>query len=365
VSSAAPAISLVDIRKQYGSVDAVRGVSIDIQDGEFLALIGPSGCGKTSTLRMIAGLETPTSGEILFYGRDVTYSKPWDRDTPLVWQGFALFPHLTVARNVEFGLRMHKVPKGERHERVQHALRTVGLEEYANRMPAQLSGGQKQRVGIARALVLNPRVLLLDEPLGALDARIGRAMQVELRRLHQELGITFVYVTHNQSEALAMADRIAIMNAGELQQIGPPREIFRQPRTRFVAEFVGANNIFSGEVQEGDARTALVATPQGNFRVPQRPDQPLRNGATATFVVGADRIFPGDATAGQNQVTGQVGGIEYIGATATIFLALPGGNEVRVQLPESDLERASIGVGSTLPVAWAVSDAYVLPETTG
>ena len=362
MTSSAPAISLVDIRKQYGSVEAVRGVSIDIRDGEFLALIGPSGCGKTSTLRMIAGLETPTSGEILFYGSPVTHAKPWERDTPLVWQGFALFPHLTVARNVEFGLRMHKVPKGERQQRVADALRTVGLEEYANRLPAQLSGGQKQRVGIARALVLNPRVLLLDEPLGALDARIGRAMQAELRRLHQELGITFVYVTHNQSEALAMADRIAIMNAGEVQQIGVPREVFRQPHTRFVAEFVGANNIFSGEVREATGETALVATPQGTFRVPRRAGQPLRPGETATFVVGADRLFPGDAAADRNQVSGQVTGIEYVGATATVFLALPGGNEIRVQLPESDLERAGIGVGSTLPVTWAVGDVYVLPD---
>ncbi|MFT4038394.1 MAG: ABC transporter ATP-binding protein [Thermomicrobiales bacterium] len=356
----APAISLVDVRKQYGSVEAVRGVSIEIRDGEFLALIGPSGCGKTSTLRMIAGLETPTSGDILFYGRPVTHDKPWQRDTPLVWQGFALFPHLTVARNVEFGLRMHKVPKGERQQRVADALRTVGLEEYANRLPAQLSGGQKQRVGIARALVLNPRVLLLDEPLGALDARIGRAMQAELRRLHQELGITFVYVTHNQSEALAMADRIAIMNAGELQQVGAPREVFRRPQTRFVAEFVGANNLFAGQVRETREQSALIATPEGDFRVPQRRERPLQVGEAATFVVGADRLLPGDS--GDNRVAGRVSGIEYVGAAATLFLTLPTGHELRLQLSESDLERLGIAVGAHLPASWATADAYVLPE---
>lgn len=363
-SGRAAAISLVDLRKQYGAVEAVRGISIDIHDGEFLALIGPSGCGKTSTLRMIAGLELPTSGEIFFYGAPMTTVKPWQRDTPLVWQGFALFPHLTVARNVEFGLRMHRVPKAEREERVRQALRTVGLEEYAARMPAQLSGGQKQRVGIARALVLNPRVLLLDEPLGALDARIGRAMQVELRRLHQELGITFVYVTHNQSEALAMADRIAIMNGGELQQVGSPREVFRQPRTRFVAEFVGANNIFSGTVQELLEGKAIVATPDGRLSVQPSHEFQLQVGQAIDFVVGADRLHLGDGPGAQNRLAGRVTAIEYVGSTATLYLTLASGHEIRVQKPESVLEEAGVEVGSIVAASWTAADTYILPDAS-
>jgi spermidine/putrescine transport system ATP-binding protein len=361
----AEAISLVNVSKRYGAVEAVRGISVDVHDGEFLSFIGPSGCGKTTTLRMIAGLETPTSGDIYFYGQRVTTLKPWKRETPLVWQGFVLFPHLTIAKNVEFGLRMHGVPKADRRDRVLRALETVGLTEYADRMPSQLSGGQKQRVGLARALVLNPRVLLLDEPLGALDAKIARSMQVELRRLHQDLGITFVYVTHNQSEALAMADRIAVMNDGEILQIGSPREVFRRPCTRFVAEFVGANNIFAGEVQMSDANMATIATPAGSFHVVQPPDRRLGMGATVTFVIGADRVSLGERDRHRdNRVEGIVRAIEYVGATATVFLALPDGQEFRVQKPETDLEGLSVVPGSRLPVTWHAGDAFVLPAPT-
>jgi spermidine/putrescine transport system ATP-binding protein len=355
------AISLVDLRKRYGAVEAVRGVSLYIRDGEFLALIGPSGCGKTTTLRMIAGLEQPSAGEIFLFGENVTTVKPWRRQTPLVWQGSVLFPHLTVARNVEFGLRMHHVPKAERRERVARALETVGLRDYADRMPPQLSGGQKQRVGLARALVLDPRVLLLDEPLGALDARIARTMQVELRRLHLELGITFVYVTHNQSEALAMADRIAVMDAGLLQQVGTPREVFREPQTRFVAEFVGANNILTGVIRHHDGATALIEGEVGLFRVPQPAGRSLSGGGQATFVVGADRIRIADGSEPkENRIEGVVVAVEYVGSIATLFLDLPGGREFRLQRPEAEL--GEVTVGSRLRLTWNVADAFVLPE---
>ncbi len=359
----ADAITLVELHKTYGPVEAVRGISLDIRDGEFLALIGPSGCGKTTTLRMIAGLETPSSGEILMYGERMTAVKPWKRQTPLVWQESVLFPHLTVARNVEFGLRMHRVPKPERWERVQRALATVGLTELAGRMPSRLSGGQKQRVGLARALVLDPRVLLLDEPLGALDAKIARTMQAELRRLHEELGITFVYVTHNQSEALAMADRIAVMDGGLLQQVGAPREIFREPRTRFVAEFVGANNIFTGEVRSGAADSVELATPHGLFRVARPEGRPLPDGAQATIVVGADRVRIVHGSPGlPNRLEGTISAIEFIGSMATVFLELPDGSEFRVQKPESELEE--VISGSRLSVTWDPADAFVLPDSS-
>lgn len=355
------AISLVALHKHYGSVEAVRDVSLDIRDGEFLALIGPSGCGKTSTLRMIAGLEQPTSGTIVIGGQAMTAVKPWHRETPLVWQGSVLFPHLTVAGNVEFGLRMHHVAKAERRERVAHALATVGLGDYANRMPSQLSGGQKQRVGLARALVLDPRVLLLDEPLGALDAKIARTMQIELRRLHRELGITFVYVTHNQSEALAMADRIAVMDAGRLEQVGTPREVFREPRTRFVAEFVGANNLFSGDVRGLDGGTAVIESADGRFRTPQPTSRPLAEGDVATFVIGADRvrIAVGNED-GENRVVGTVIAIEYVGSMAMLFLELPSGREFRLQRPETEV--GEVTSGTRLTLTWNTADVFVLPD---
>jgi spermidine/putrescine transport system ATP-binding protein len=360
-NDSAIAISLIDLWKQYGSVEAVRGVTLDIQDGEFLALIGPSGCGKTTTLRMIAGLETPSAGEIFMDGERMTGVKPWKRHTPLVWQGSVLFPHLSVARNVEFGLRMHRVPKAERRDRVRRALETVGLTGLAERMPSQLSGGQKQRVGLARALVLDPRVLLLDEPLGALDAKIARTMQVELRRLHQELGITFVYVTHNQSEALAMADRIAVMNAGFIEQAGTPREVFREPRSRFVAEFVGANNIFSGGVESADGESAVIACPEGLFRLRQPAGRPLRAGSPATFVVGADRVrFAEGSSDTTNRIVGTVTAIEFVGSMATVFLEFPGGSELHLQKPESEL--LGVTSGSQIAVIWNPDDAFVLPQ---
>jgi spermidine/putrescine transport system ATP-binding protein len=254
---------------------------------------------------------------------------------------------------------MHRVPKRERLERVQRALETVGLAEYAARMPSQLSGGQKQRVGLARALVLGPRVLLLDEPLGALDAKIARTMQVELRRLHRELGITFVYVTHNQSEALAMADRIAVMNGGLLEQVGAPREVFRQPRTRFVAEFVGANNIFSGEVQSAGPTAVEIVAEQGVFRVAPPDGQELRPGARATFIVGADRVRLAREGAA-NTLAGTVSAIEYVGSVATVFVVLPGGSEFHLQKPESEI--VGIVPGAPMAVAWDPGDAFVLPE---
>jgi spermidine/putrescine transport system ATP-binding protein len=252
------AIELVSVEKEFTAgghdVRAVEHVDLRIAEGEFFSLLGPSGCGKTTTLRMIAGFEEPTSGQILLHGRDVVGVPPFRRDVNMVFQQYALFPHMDVFENVAFGLRRKKVAKGEIARRVAEALALVELEGREKRRPRQLSGGQQQRVALARALVNRPRALLLDEPLGALDLKLRQAMQLELKRIQREVGITFVYVTHDQEEALTMSDRLVVMNAGRIEQLGSPRELYEHPATRFVANFIGTSNILTGRLErKGDA----------------------------------------------------------------------------------------------------------------
>ena len=247
------AIRLVDLRKSFGDVVAVDGVSLEVSDGEFLTLLGPSGSGKTTVLRMIAGFEQPTSGTIELAGVDVTRVPPYNRDVNTVFQDYALFPHMDVLANVEYGLKVKKVPKAERRSRAEEALATVRLEGYGARKPSQLSGGQRQRVALARALVNKPRVLLLDEPLGALDLKLREQMQVELKEIQRAVGITFVFVTHDQEEALTMSDRIAVFEVGRIAQVGTPTEIYEHPATPFVAGFVGVSNLLA----EGVAAAVL------------------------------------------------------------------------------------------------------------
>jgi spermidine/putrescine transport system ATP-binding protein len=252
------AIELVSVEKEFTAgghdVRAVEHVDLRIAEGEFFSLLGPSGCGKTTTLRMIAGFEEPTSGQILLHGRDMVGVPPFRRDVNMVFQQYALFPHMDVFENVAFGLRRKKVAKGEIARRVAEALALVELEGREKRRPRQLSGGQQQRVALARALVNRPRALLLDEPLGALDLKLRQAMQLELKRIQREVGITFVYVTHDQEEALTMSDRLVVMNAGRIEQLGSPRELYEHPATRFVANFIGTSNILTGRLErKGDA----------------------------------------------------------------------------------------------------------------
>ena len=358
-----PAITLANISKNYGPVEAVRGINLEILDGEFLVVIGPSGCGKTTTLRMIAGLETPTSGDIFIQGERVNEVKPWHRDTPLVWQNFTLFPHMNVTQNIEYGLRMRGVPRSRRRDLVQRVVRTVGLEGLESRSVLQLSGGEKQRVGLARSIVLDPKILLLDEPLGALDAKIARSMQRELRRLHHELGITFVYVTHNQSEALAMADRVVVMNDGQIQQVGTPHDVYRTPQNRFIAEFVGANNVFSGVVSAVTDDRITVATPEGDFEVEVPADRVLKIGDHATFVIGADKVaIVGASEAGGNVVEGRVVAAEFTGSVVLLFVELKQGFEFQVQKPSSQADQTETAIGSTLRLSWIGQDAYLLPS---
>jgi spermidine/putrescine transport system ATP-binding protein len=246
--SNASAIELHDVVKRFGEVTAVDHVTMNIRDGEFFALLGPSGCGKTTTLRMIAGFEFPTSGEIRLHGRPIGNTPPFQRNVNTVFQSYALFPHMSVAENVAFGLQMKRVPQTEIAQRSQEALDMVRLAGYEERRPRQLSGGQQQRVALARALINRPEVLLLDEPLGALDQKLRKEMQIELKNLQQRVGITFIFVTHDQEEALAMSDRIAVMNAGKVLQVGTPTEIYERPACRFVADFIGEANFVDARV---------------------------------------------------------------------------------------------------------------------
>src|SRR3954452_15588957 len=275
------AISLQGVGKRFGDVVAVRETNLDIRDGEFFSMLGPSGCGKTTTLRMIAGFEVPDEGRVLLRGADVTNVPPNQRNVNTVFQHYALFPHMSVLDNVSFGLELKRVPRGERRDRVKEMLHVVQLEGMEKRKPQQLSGGQQQRVALARALVNRPAALLLDEPLGALDVKLRKQMQLELKRIQHELGTTFVYVTHDQDEALAMSDRIAVMNRGQVEQTGNPREIYERPRTAFVADFIGSLNPLDLRIDElvganavmrlGDAERIVVSVGGGH-----RPGETLR-----------------------------------------------------------------------------------------
>lgn len=260
---AVPIVSIIDVDKYFGTNQVVRKMNLDIEEGEFLTLLGPSGCGKTTTLRMIAGFEDTTSGSIRVQDEPVEDKEPYQRDVNTVFQNYSLFPHMTVFDNVAYSLTIRKCPKDEIKERVAQMLELVQLTGYEKRKPDALSGGQKQRVAIARALINNPKVLLLDEPLGALDLKLRKQMQVELKRLQKRLGITFVYVTHDQEEALTMSDRIAVMNEGVIEQLASPKEIYDHPKTRFVANFIGESNIFDGTVKSVDGDTIQVETPAG------------------------------------------------------------------------------------------------------
>ena len=336
-------VTLEGLSKRFGDVEAVRRLDLQIPEGEFFSLLGPSGCGKTTTLRLIAGFEEPTTGRIVLGDKDVTETPPHKRPVNTVFQNYALFPHLNVRDNVAFGLRFKDVDRQERSRLSERALALVRMERFAKRKPAQLSGGEQQRVALARALVLNPRVLLLDEPLGALDAKLRRALQIELKAIQEQVGITFVYVTHDQEEALTMSDRIAVMSDGLVQQIGTPREVYEEPETTFVADFLGVSNLMAGEadgrgrVRLGDveltaARGDLEAI--GEVQITIRPER-------------VQLEPPGPV--GNNRLRGSVTRVVYLGATTNVLLELAQGERLQATLTSADAYREGSPVGVYLP----------------
>ncbi len=320
------AIEFKGISRHYGEVKALDGVSFTVQEGEFFSMLGPSGSGKTTSLRLMAGFEQPSSGSLTLMGQEASGTPPYERDVNTVFQDYALFPHMNVLDNVAYGLMVRKVPPAERHARAREALAMVALPDHAQRTPAQLSGGQRQRVALARALVNRPRILLLDEPLGALDMKLREQMQVELKVLHRKLGITFVYVTHDQGEALSMSDRIAVFNQGKIEQIASPRDLYHQPRTRFVADFVGSANVIDTPLAH-----TITGTPQA-FAVRQEN--------ISIHPIGTA------AAAGRWLVEGEVLAIQFLGASQRLEVQA-GGQVITAMQAES--EAASALAAQTQP----------------
>ena len=351
---------LEGLSKSFGSVRAVDDVSISVKRGEFYSLLGPSGCGKTTTLRMIAGFELPDEGLIRLTGEDITRLPPNKRKVNTVFQHYALFPHLTVEENVAFGLRQEQLDKATVTSRLEDALSTVRLQELRRRHPRELSGGQQQRVALARALVKEPTVLLLDEPLAALDLKLRKAMQQELKKLQERVGVTFVYVTHDQEEALTLSDRIAVMNGGRLLQEGTPEEIYERPKSRFVADFIGQTNFLEGVVEnEGDPVLVREAATGAILRC--APNEAARSGMNVNVAIRPERIQP--ATGGQqNVVEGRLLGTTYLGDLVQYRIAV-GKSELMVQRQNQRDDPAREWVaGELVELAWDVGSALVLVD---
>jgi len=362
---AAPAISLEGVSKTYRSgpttTTAVERVDLEIRQGEFFSLLGPSGCGKTTTMRMIAGFEEPTTGTVRLAGRDVTGVPPNRRDVNMVFQSYALFPHMTVAENVAFGLKRKKVPAAEIRTRVAEMLELVELGDRAKHKPTQLSGGQQQRVALARALVNRPSALLLDEPLGALDLKLRQAMQLELKRIQREVGITFVYVTHDQSEALTMSDRIAVMNKGLVEQLGTPAQIYETPATRFVAGFIGTSNILTGTVRDSSDGRARIDYGDGQHVLADAKQ--AASGTELVITVRPEKIRLGteEPNANLSRVRGTVREVVYLGSATHYTVRTVHDTEIVVFQQNSSDASNLAERGDTAWLSWRPEHSYVLP----
>ena len=357
-------LELSNIQKIYGTTQVVKDFNLGIEKGEFVSFLGPSGCGKTTTLRMIGGFEEPTSGLIELQGEDVTWLPPFKRNVNTVFQNYALFPHLTIYENVAFGLRRRKVSGAEVRQRVPAMLELVQLRGFDKRKPAQISGGQAQRVALARALINRPAVLLLDEPLGALDLKLRKQMQVELKRIQQEVGITFVYVTHDQEEAMTMSDRVAVMNRGKYEQLAAPVELYERPATRFVAGFLGASNLLRGRVEGVDGAYSVVRLDGSNV---VRVSTALLAGRTRVDVgVRPEKIRLLETTdpvpAGANTLSGRVRSALYTGVSTQYQVDLPDGSNVVVYEQNFERARASTQwqVAEELVLSWSPDDSFAV-----
>ena len=345
-----PDIRLDDVVKRFDDTVAVDGITLEVPRGSFFALLGPSGCGKTTTLRMIGGFEEPTEGRIFLGDRDVVGLPPYKRDVNTVFQSYALFPHMTIEENVAFGLERKGVARAERNGRVAEVLELVGLTGFSRRRPKQLSGGQQQRVALARALVNHPRVLLLDEPLGALDLKLRKQMQLELKRIQGDVGITFVHVTHDQEEAMTMADAIAVMNHGRIEQLGPPQELYERPANAFVAGFLGISNLLSGVVEGGDTVKlesgerikARTGSHEGRVSAGVRPEK---------IAIGPH--------GGENQLHGTVVETAYVGVATQVVVQTPGGT-VHVFAQNIDSSRRIPGRGLPVTLSWSPEATFVV-----
>ncbi len=357
-------VRLEKVAKQYGDVIAVDHIDLDVNRGEFFSLLGPSGCGKTTTLRMIGGFEQPTSGLIMLQGKDVTWLAPYQRQVNTVFQNYALFPHLTIFENVAFGLRRTGVRDAEIRKRVTDMLALVELPGYEARKPTQISGGQAQRVALARALINRPAVLLLDEPLGALDLKLRKQMQVELKRIQQEVGITFIYVTHDQEEAMTMSDRIAVMNGGRYEQLGDPETLYERPNTRFVAGFLGVSNLLGGECQGVDGGTGAIRLHDDT--IVRAPAAYVRGRSTVDVGVRPEKIRlheDGQPTPdGHNHLDGTVVDASYIGVSTQYIIETRGG--ARVMVYEQNIERTTRAElwsrGDSVRLTWSPDHTFVV-----
>jgi spermidine/putrescine transport system ATP-binding protein len=334
-------VRLVQVSKAFGDVYAVDHIDLEVVDGEFFSLLGPSGCGKTTTLRMIGGFEQPTSGRIELQGQDVTWLPPFKRQVNTVFQNYALFPHLSIYENVAFGLRRQKVKGPEIKSRVTDMLKLVELPGFEDRKPTQISGGQAQRVALARALINRPAVLLLDEPLGALDLKLRKQMQIELKRIQREVGITFIYVTHDQEEAMTMSDRIAVMNKGRYEQLGDPEALYERPTTRFVAGFLGVSNLLGGECQGTADGLGIIQLADGT--VVKAPADAVYGRTTVDVGVRPEKIRlhkeGSDAPDGHNRLSGVVTDASYMGVSTSYVIETRGG--ARVMVYEQNIERTT------------------------